>query len=423
MMMRHAVSALLFLTPSVAAAQFIRVEPATVSVNAQGPTTAILTFSGLEGYTPAEGLWCARLVEAADRGVRCDPETIYGQAFGGVAGALPSGSVFTDVMSVPASVAQRAYEAALTGGAARFFYVRRFVGAGSAAGGAGPDQYVVVSCILGGGGANAPFTLTNVRLRLAAEMPVLFVRRGERPPAVSAEIAYTGSGRLRGRWEVVLPGDESPSPRDLLTEGSLPPAERGLRRRYLEIERFNVLLLPTGRFTLPGPDPARLPTSVDGAYMILLRVEVSDDGYGDTRIETAGGQVVVRNGAAAGFPMPTLRYYVGDSRTRSGVSSALPVRLRLPLPGALLPPDSALTLTWVVELGAGRHRVEIEGIADGKSVLSAIIPEGVDAYDAPPFMLARVPDGRVRWRVVSLDAAGSEVGHSEWRRAQRRPSP
>lgn len=423
MTMRHTVLALLLLTPSVAAAQFIRVEPETVSVNAQGPTTAILTFSGLEGYTPAEGFWCARLVEALDRGARCDPSAIYGQALAGVAGATPSGGVFTDVMSVPASVAQRAYEAALSGGSARFFYVRRFVGAGLAAGGPGPDQYAVVSCILGGGGANAPFTLTNVRLRLAAEMPVLFVRRGETPPAMSAEIAYTGSGRLQGRWEVVLPGDELPTQNDLLTEGSLPPAERGLRRRYLEVERFNVLLLPTGRFTLPGPDPARLPTSVDGAYMILLRVEVSDDAFGDTRIETAGGQVVVRNGAAAGFPMPTLRYYVGDSRTRSRVSSAPPVRLRLPLPGALLAPDSALTLAWIAEPGAGRHRVEIEQESDGESVLSAITPAGVEVYDAPPFVLARVPDGRVRWRVVRLDTAGNEVGHSEWRGAQRRPSP
>lgn len=422
-MMRIPVLTLLLLMPSVAVAQLVRVEPQTVSVNAQGPTTAILTFTALEGYTPAEGVWCARLVEALDRGAQCDPATIYGQALTVGVGAVPSSGVFTDVMSVPAPVAQRAYETALSGGSARFFYVRRFVSGGSAAGGRGPDQFAVVSCVLGGGGANAPFTLTNVRLRLAAEMPVLFVRRGERPPPLTAEIAYTGSGTLRGRWEVVLPGDEPPTRNDLLTEGSLPPAERGLRRRYLEIERFNVLLLPTGRVTLPGPDPARLPTSVDGAYMILLRIEVSDDGFGDTRVESAGGRMVVRNGAAAAFPMPTLRYFVGDSQTRTRVSAAVPVLLRLPLPDAFLAPDSALTLSWLSDSRAGRHRVEIERSSDRESVLSAVIPEGVESYDVPPFVLARVSDEGVRWRVVALDAAGVEVGRSEWRTTQRRPSP
>lgn len=423
MMMRTTMLALLLLTPGTAAAQFVRVEPQTVSVNAQGPTTAILTFTALEGYTPAEGVWCARLVEAMDRGAQCDPSTIYGQAFTVGVGAGPSGGVFTDVMSVPASVAQRAYETALSGGSARFFYVRRFVAGGAAAGGRGPDQYAVVSCVLGGGGANAPFTLTNVRLLVANDMPVLFVRRGERPPPLSAEIAYTGSGTLRGRWEVVLPGDESPTRNDLLTEGSLPPAERGLRRRYLEIERFNVLLLPTGRVTLPGPDPARLPTSVDGAYTILLRIEVSDDAFGDTRVEGAGGRMVVSNGAAAAFPMPTLRYFVGESQTRSRASSTVRVLLRLPLPDAFLAPDSALTLRWTADSRAGRHRVEIERTSDRESVLSAVIPQGVEFYDVPPFVLARVSDEGVRWRVVALDATGVEVGRSEWRAAQRRPSP
>lgn len=423
MTMRHAVMALLLLTPCSAAAQLVRVEPQSVSVNAQGPTTAILTFTAPKGYTPAEGVWCARLVEDMDRGVRCDPATIFGQALAGGVGTSSSNGVFTEIMSVPASVAQRAYESAVGGGSARFFYVRRFVGSGAAAGGTGPDQYAVLSCVLGGGGANAPFTLTNVRLRMAAETPVLFVKRGETPPAMFAEIAYTGSGRLRGRWEVVLPGDEAPTRNDLLTEGSLPLAERGLQRRYLEIERFNVLLFPSGRFTLPGPDPARIPTSVDGSYMILLRIEASDDGFGDTRVESADGRVVVRNGGVAGFPMPTLRYFVGDRRTRATVSSAVPVRLRLPLPGAFVAPDSTLTLTWIVDSRSGRHRVEIERGSNGENVLSAITPEGVEAYDVPPFVLTRVPDGRVRWRVVALDAAGIELGHSEWRRAQVRPSP
>lgn len=417
---RQAIFALLMFVPGIGAAQIdsasIRVQPTVVNVSSQGATTAILTYSGLSistpggpsTFAPAEALWCGRVVS-----LRCDPATIYGQAPAIGARAVSSGGVFTDVMSVPASVAQRAYEAALAGGPSAFFYVRHFVSS-SAMGTL--SRFVDVTCQLSGSGASAPFTLTNVRLRLASEVPVLFVTRGDRPPQLFAEIAYTGTGRLRGRWEIVLPGEEPPSQNDLLTEGSLPPGERGLQRRYTELERFNVLLLPTGRFTLPGPDPARLPTSVDGSYRILLRVEASDDALSDTRL--AG--VVIHNGAAAGFPMPTMRYIVGASRTRAAPSTRS-VRLRFPLADAFVSPDSALTLSWVDDRSARRYRVEIERIADGKNVLSAIVAQGVGRYDVPPFVLAQVSGGKVRWRVVAFDAGGSEVGRSEWRSAQRRP--
>ena len=421
---RHAISALLMLAPGIGAAQMksggILVAPAVVSVRSQGATTAILTFSGLGSYAPAEGLWCGKVVSAIDLGTRCDPTTIYGQASAGVVRTTVAGGVFMDIMSVPASVAQHAYEAALAGQPARFFYVRRFASSGGVG---GPDQYVAVSCLLGGGGAGAPFALTNVRLHLLQETPVLFVKRGDTPPALAAEIAYTGTGRLRGRWEIVRPGEEMPSPHDLLTEGSLPSAERGLQRRYQELKRFNVLLLPTGRFTLPGPDPNRMPTLVDGSYTILLRIETSDDGFSDTRIAGAvGADVLIHNGAAAGFPMPTLRYIVGGSRTQSApLRIQQNVRLRFPNPDALVSPDSSLTLSWVTERGASRYRVEIEQRADRKRVLTAIVAPGVGLYQVPPFVLQQVPDGKIRWRIIALDAGGHDAGRSEWRRAQQRP--
>lgn len=423
--MAHMAGALLLLAPGLGMAQMgnanIRVSPAAVSVNTHGATTAILTFSGLGEYAPAEGLWCGNVIGATSRDVRCDPATIYGQAPAPGAGAASSGGVFMDVMAVPASVAQRAYEAALAGKPAKFFYVRRFVSS-SATKAAGPDQYGVVACLLGGGGANAPFALTNVRLRVEPEAPVVFVKRGDRPPQMTAELAYTGTGRLRGRWEIVLPGEERPSRNDLMTEGSLPPAERGLQRRYREIERFNVLLLPTGRFTLPGPDPARLPTSVDGSYTILLRVETSDDALSDTRIVGAGGTTVIHNGASAAFPMPTLKYVVGSTGARvAPLRIPQNVRLRLPVREALVSPDSALALSWIDVPGVGRYRVEIERVTDGARVLSAIVVAGIGRYDVPPFVLAQVAGGKVRWRVTALNAAGNEVGRSEWRRVQRRP--
>lgn len=428
---RQTVVTLLMLVPSLGVAQMgipaLRVQPTVVHVSSQAATTVILTFSGLaiatptgpSSYLPAEGLWCGRLVSS-----RCDPATIYGQVMASVAPTIPANGVVTDVMSVPTSVAQRAYAAAQAGQPARFFYVRRFVPArASVVAGRELDQYVVVTCLLGGSGANAPFALTNVRLRLRSEVPVLFVKQGDRVPPLFAEIAYTGSGRLRGRWEIVSPGEDPPRRTDLLTEGSLLPADRGLQRRYLELERFNVLLPPTGQFTLAGPDPRRVPTAVSGSYMILLRIETSDDPFSDTRVSAAAGAgAVTHSGAAAGFPMPTLRYVVGGITTRSA-PLAVTVRLRLPFPNAFVPLDSALTLSWAEESGVARYRVEMERMEDGQTVLSAIVAQGAGRYDVPPFVLAQLRNGRVQWRVMALTADGTELGRSEWRVVQRRPAP
>src|SRR5215510_4426986 len=95
-------------------------------------------------------------------------------------------------------------------------------------------------------------------------------------PQIKAEITYTGAGRLKGRWEVVMPGEERPEPNDLLTEASLPIEQRGTQRRYTELKRFNVFLTPNAKYTLIGPEPKALPMKVAGEYQILLRIEASD---------------------------------------------------------------------------------------------------------------------------------------------------
>ncbi|HEX8096612.1 MAG TPA: hypothetical protein VF507_01195 [Pyrinomonadaceae bacterium] len=49
-------------------------------------------------------------------------------------------------------------------------------------------------------------------------------------------------------------------------------------------------------------------------YPVLLRVEASDEREADTSLAAVGaGPGVVHRGAVAGFPMPTLRYYVGNN--------------------------------------------------------------------------------------------------------------
>ncbi|HKZ77669.1 MAG TPA: hypothetical protein VJ124_05040, partial [Pyrinomonadaceae bacterium] len=133
----------------------------------------------------------------------------------------------------------------------------------------GRDEYVSVTCRMGSGGASSPFALTDVKLSFAIDKPILIVNPGDRLPPIKAEIAYNGTGRLKGRWEAVKPGEELPSERDLLTEATLPIEERGKQRHYTQISTFNELLPPTGKFVLPGPDVSQLPTKVEGQYLVL----------------------------------------------------------------------------------------------------------------------------------------------------------
>ncbi|MCB1033803.1 MAG: hypothetical protein KDD47_08220, partial [Acidobacteria bacterium] len=258
----------------------IRRDPNGVNVSSQGATTVFITFGGLNDQVPVEATWCGELIPAApDLGLKCDPATVFGR--------LPisfdrsrlnaSETVFTDIMSIPPSVARRAYQAAARGETSSFFYVRRFVSTQG-----GPDEYVFVTCRLTGGGARTPLALLDVQLFFGDDADVLAVRRGATPPPIEAVLRYNGTGRLVGRWEVVLPGQDPPTSEDLLTEATLPPERRGLQRRYTQLERFNVFLPPTGRISLPGPDPSRIPTDVDGLYQVLLRIEASNDKEGDS---------------------------------------------------------------------------------------------------------------------------------------------
>lgn len=134
------------------------------------------------------------------------------------------------------------------------------------------------------------------------------MKPGDKLPELKAEIAYNGAGRLIGRWEVVLPGDEPPAEQDLLTEATLPVEARAQQRRYAQLSRFNVFLPPTGKYVLAGPDTSRLPTNIEGQYQVLLRVEVSDDpDSGSNLAAVKSGEGFIQSGAVAGFALPVLR--------------------------------------------------------------------------------------------------------------------
>jgi hypothetical protein len=96
----------------------IVVNPNGVNVNAQNATTVFLTYGGLGSiYAPADAEWCGELMSAAPAiGLKCDPATVFGRLPARYDQSRRSGTGgFTDIMSIPASVSRRAYQAAEVG--------------------------------------------------------------------------------------------------------------------------------------------------------------------------------------------------------------------------------------------------------------------------------------------------------------------
>lgn len=385
----------------------LRVHPDGVNVNANGTTVVHLTFGPLTTQIPAEGCWCGELIPAASGlGLMCNPATIFGCLPARFDFSARRGAGFTDIMSIPPSVARRAYQAAQGGSPSSFFYVRRFINTAG-----GPDEFVAVTCRLSGGGARTPFALTDVKLSFAIDKPVLLIKAGENLPRIKAEITYNGTGRLRGRWEVVMPGEELPAVRDLLTEASLPLEDRSEQRRYTQLSRFNVFLPPAGRYLLEGPDPARVPTNIEGQYLILLRIEATDDKEGDSNLAVVGaGPGIVHSAAVAGFPLPPLRYFVG-----SGPDSQLMNQLVLltPADNGIRRMDQPIDFSWPDFQQAAFYRLEL---TDTKAniILSALVLPGVRTYRAPSWLKEKAVNDILRWRVVALDKEGSSIGKTQW---------
>ena len=404
---------LILLACTSSQAQTIQVSPNSVNAYSQGATTVLLTFGGLTDKQPAEAIWCGSLIPAApDFGFRCDPATIFGRLPQRYNQSRMSGiNSYTDIMSITPQVARRAYLDAVNGNTSTFFYVRRFV---SEVG--GPDEFVPVTIRLSGNGARVPLSLTEVKLTWGLGKPVLFVKSGDKLPRFEAEISYTGTGRLKGRWELVKPGENPPEPRDLLTEATLPVEERGTQKRYTEMTRFNLYLPPAGKIVLAGPEAWRVDESLNGLYLVLLRIEASDDKEADTDLASVGaGGGVVHGGAVAGFPLPVLRYYVANGSTTLQPATIAGDNLLLlgPENQATLDPDKPVDFTWSPLANAVIYRFEVEDLST--SVISAILPAGVGTYRAPSWFKDKIGNTAVRWRVVAFDKQSNQIRDTEWR--------
>lgn len=394
--------ALFFIICSVTAFGQVSVSPSSVTAYSQGATTAYLTFRNVVNLQPADATWCGSVIPATPNiGVTCDPATIFGVLPTRYDQSRLNGSRYTDIMSITPTVARRAYVDATEGKDSRFFYVRRFVSTNG-----GPDHFVAVTIRLSGNGAGVPFSLTGVRLLWqGGEKVVPFIKPDEKLPTIAAEIRYTGTGRLKGRWEIVKPGEELPEQRDLLSEAALPAEERGLQRRYTLLSRFSVNLPPCGRYTLPGPENWRIDKSIEGMYLLLFRVEASD---APDSLSNIGG-TSVPTGAVAGFAMPTLRYYVGNSNNTdiqpvAGRQLAIENLVFAPLP---------ITLRWKATENAKLYRLEIED-EESKKVFSAIVLSPSRQYQIPSFIRDLTTSKQLKWKVTAIDDKGTVLEESKF---------
>lgn len=384
----------------------IRVNPTGVNVNSQNPTSVFLTYGQIPaGYVPAEAVWCGELMPAPAPaiGFACRPDTVFGSLPARYNLSTASGNQgFTDIMAIPPAVVRRAYQAAAAGANAGFFYVRRFV---STAG--EPDQFVAVTCRLTGGGARVPFALTNVEIKTASsEKPVLFISGRETLPKIFADIKYNGTGRLKGRWEIVQPGEAPPSDEDLLTEATLPVERRGTQKRYTQIARFNHFLPPVGEFRLPLELPENFSFPVEGWYILLLRIEATDDKEGDSNLSVLGvGAGVVHSGAVASFPMPTLRFFI-TGRDPKAVWAESP--LLFPRKDSEIDRGAPLVFAWREFKEAKAYRLDVLDAAE-TPVLSAILISPTTTYTAPSWLWEKFTGESASWRVVALDGTGSPV--------------
>jgi len=392
-------------------AQTITVSPRDVNAYSQGATSVLLTFGGLVNKRVAEATWCGALIPATpDLGMKCDPSTIFGRLPARYDQSTLSGNrAFTDIMSVTPQVARRAYLDAVRGNTSTFFYVRRFTSTVGA-----QDEYVPVTIRLSGNGARVPLSLTEVKLTWGVGKPILFVKTNEKLPRFQAEITYTGTGRLQGRWELVKPGETAPEPRDLLTEATLPIEERGTQKKYTQLSRFNIYLPPTGKIILPGPEVWRVDESLNGLYLVLLRIEASDDKEGDTNLAAVGaGAGVVHGGAVAGFSLPVLKYYVGNSSPQPVVTSSELLQLN-PDDKAILAIDNPVDFKWTQIENATIYHLKVQDL-QGNLIISAILTSGGGTYRAPSWLKDRVGDAVMQWRIIAFDQAGKQIVETEWR--------
>lgn len=403
----------------------------TLQINLIEPVTNVLTSAGtgfsdvaLSGasvvslrYTvsgtdsPGIGLFCGALngpypVDGVSSSNPCAAVLGGAGSAAGYSNAQPG-----ERLTVPSGVAAQALAQARQSGNGVFYFVRQFAS----------GRYAVSKLRLNGHAANTPLVFTDIRLGFkdgSGLQNLGFFKRGQVMPATTALLRYQGAGILRARWEIVTPGDESPSALDLSAQATLSPTGRATQRRYRVLERVNVYLPATGQAVIAGPSARFLPNDQYGQYQLLLRLEATESVSG-----TPGG--------AAPFALPVLRYFIGESAMAFAAKTApATIDLLSPEPHTVLATEGTLAFAWQETVNVGLYRLELE--ANGKPVYSARVRASAPAfadlastrakqYVLPPFVVSSLVGKAVRWRVVALSSDGQFAGQSEWRELLNAP--
>jgi len=400
--------------------------PNSFNIRTRGSTTMHVTFRGVTAdFEPAEAVFCQE-IDFEPHPTATDPlllgrgwvprmSTIYGRPPQRHDQSQRVGTNFIDIVSVPASIVRRAARAGRDGGNSRFFYVRRFRKLT-----AGPDFYAFVLFRLGSGGARSALSLQEVILLFEDDSVYKRVGSSDALPPFAAQIIHNGSGRLRGRWEVVLPGDEPPTERDLLPEGSLPREERGFQRRYSILDRFDEFASPRGKMTLKGP-AGKFPTQTPGLHYILLRIEATRDREGLTT-DSNGNEIAT--GGVAGFRIPILRYVVVPKSSLRAPGTDDPTPWDLSGTGgpvldgvelqamASSGPNGRPTLSWQSDRQVGGYRVEVS--RGTELILESPLDPQANRYVIPTWVDLKV-EPRPRWRLIACDSEGRIVSRTSWK--------
>lgn len=291
----NAVAALRTVSPNADTGVFI----SYVMKGADAPTRGYFCSQLLPGVTPLDQFPSNPCERGSELNV--DPVSQFN---------MVSATSARETLTVPGDVSLHMYQRLRPLGKTEFYVVRRFTGA-AAGGVAGGRTFIAIPLRLSGSPSQMPLTLSKVELAFqynGGRQPMRVVQRDASVGPVVATVDYQGTGVLKGRWEVVQPGDPEPTVLDLTAQASLDPELQLQQQRYLEVGTFEHALYAGRRVLVPGPPPEALPTSQPGRYLVLWRPEATA-----SNASQMGARVTdLPSGGMAGFPMPTLTYYVTE---------------------------------------------------------------------------------------------------------------
>ena len=154
----------------------------------------------------------------------------------------------------------------------------------------------------------------------------------------------------------------------------------------------------------------RVPTLAEGQYVLLLRIEATDDTEADSNLQVLGvGNGIVHSGAVASFPMPTLKFFVIGKDVKTNWEENALVSPNIYLTVEINQP---LVFSWKELEGAAAYRLEILDEQD-KSLMSAMLLSPITNYRAPSWFWVRFATKNPHWRVIAIDANGKVINQSE----------